>query len=31
MIPRGKLDSGNSDEKINLIKNKLFTYLLINW
>ena len=30
MVPKDKLNSGNSDKKINLIKNKLLTHLLAN-
>ena len=27
---KGKLNSGDSDKKVDLIKNKLFAYLLAN-
>ena len=30
IILGGKLDSGNLNKKINLIKDKLFIYLLVN-
>ena len=31
ITPKNKLNSGNSDEEVNLIKDKLFIYLLVNW
>ena len=30
MAPKNEFNSGNSDKKINLAKNKLFIYLLAN-
>ena len=30
IIPKGKFNSGNLDKEINLVKNKLFAYLLAN-
>ena len=30
MAFKGELDSGNLDKKINLIKDKLFAYSLVN-
>ena len=30
MASRGELNSDNSDEEVDLVKDKLFTYLLVN-
>ena len=30
ITPKGELNSNNSNKEVNLIKNKLFIYLLVN-